>query len=322
MSDDTMRAVQQDAFGDSAALRVMQAPIPVPLPTEVRVRVHAAGVNPVDWKTREGGGVGGVPRPLPLGAGWDVSGVVDAVGFGVTTLKPGDEVYGMPRFPHVAGAYADYVTAPSRHFALKPRPIGHVQAAALPLAALTAWQALVDTADVQPDQRVLIHAAAGGVGHLAVQIAASRGAHVIATGSAAREEFVRSLGAAEFVDYRSTRFDEQIEDVDVVLDLVGDLEATSLPSIGIVKPGGLYIGVPGGIATEVAAAAEARGVRTTGILVEPDRQGLESIAELVESGKLRVAVEKTFPLERAGAAQDAVATGRTQGKVVIEVVAA
>ncbi|GAB3806532.1 NADP-dependent oxidoreductase [Humibacter antri] len=318
MTDDTMRAIRHDVYGDSSTLRMIEASVPVPLPTEVRVRVHAAGVNPVDWKTREGGGVGGVPRTLPLGAGWDVSGVVDAVGFGVTTLKPGDEVYGMPRFPHEAGAYADYVTAPSRHFARKPRTIGHVQAAALPLAALTAWQALVDTADVQPGQRVLIHAAAGGVGHLAVQIGVARGAHVIATGSAAREQFLRSLGAAEFVDYSAVRL-EELDAVDIVLDLVGDREATGLPSIGIVKRGGLYIGVPGGIRPEVAAAAEARGVRTTGILVEPDHTALTSIAQLVESGTLRVAVEKTFPLEQAGAAQDAVAAGHTQGKVVIEV---
>jgi NADPH:quinone reductase-like Zn-dependent oxidoreductase len=256
---------------------------------------------------------------LPFGVGWDVSGVVDSVGFGVTMLKVGDEVYGMPWFPREAGAYAEFVTAPSRHFTRKPKTIGHVQAAALPLAALTAWQALVDTADVQAGQRVLVHAAAGGVGHLAVQIAVARGAHVIATASGAREEFVRSLGAHEFIDYRTARLQERVDDVDVVLDLVGDVEQTGLPSVGILKPGGLYIGVPGGIGPDVADAAAARGVRTTGILVEPDRAALASIAELVDAGRLRVEVEATFPLEQAGAAQDAVASGHTQGKIVIEV---
>ena len=316
----TMRAIHQTAFGDSTVLELVEAPVPEPLPTEVRVRVHAAGVNPVDGKTRAGKGMAAVLGTPPFGVGWDVSGVVDAVGLGVTTLAPGDEVYGMPWFPREAGAYADYVTAPSRQFARKPRSIGHVAAAALPLAALTAWQALVDTAHVEAGQRVLIHAAAGGVGHLAVQIATARGAHVIGTGSAQREEFVRSLGAAEFVDYRSTRFEEELEPVDIVIDLVGDAEQTGLRSVSLVRPGGLYVGVPSGIGDEVGAAAAARGVRATGILVEPDGAALAQIAELVDAGRLRVEVERTFPLAQAAAAQNAVATGRTQGKIVLEVV--
>lgn len=319
MTQNTMRAIRLNAYGDSSVLQLTEVPVPEPLPTEIRVRVHAAGVNPVDWKTREGGGMAGVLGAPPIGMGWDVSGVVDAVGFGVTTVAPGDEVYGMPWFPRAAGAYADYVTAPSRHFARKPQSIGHVAAAALPLAALTAWQALVDTADVQPGQRVLIHAAAGGVGHLAVQIAVARGAYVIGTGSAVREEFLRSLGVDEFVDYRSTRFEEEVEDVDVVIDLVGDADQTNLRSIEVVKPGGIFIGIPAGVGPEVAAAAKARGVRATGILVEPDHAALVAIAELVDAGELRVVVEKSFPLEQAKAAQDAGATGRTQGKIVIEV---
>jgi len=319
MTNPTMRAIRQDTHGDSSVLQLVDVPRPEPLPTEIRVRVRAAGVNPVDWKTREGGGMAGVLGTPPFGMGWDVSGVVDAVGFGVTTFKPGDEVYGMPWFPRAAGAYAEYVTAPSRQFAPKPRSIGHVEAAAVPLAALTAWQALVDTADVQPGQRVLIHAAAGGVGHLAVQIARARGAHVIGTGSAGREEFLRAIGVDEFIDYRSTRFEDQVRDVDLVVDLVGDAQQTNLRSIGVIKPGGIYIGVPSGVSPAVAAAAEARGVRATGILVEPDRQALASITELIDADELLVAVQETFPLERAGAAQDAAATGRTQGKIVIEV---
>ncbi|MEO7124235.1 MAG: NADP-dependent oxidoreductase [Lacisediminihabitans sp.] len=319
MTNGTMRAIRQDTFGDSSVLQLVEVPVPEPLPTEIRVRVHAAGVNPVDWKTREGAGMAGVLGSPPFGMGWDVSGVVDAVGFGVTTVAPGDEVYGMPWFPRAAGAYADYVTAPSRQFARKPRSIGHVEAAALPLAALTAWQALVDTADVQPGQRVLIHAAAGGVGHLAVQIAVARGAYVIGTGSAAREEFLRSIGVQQFIDYRSARFEEHVRDVDVVIDLVGDADQTNLRSIGVVKPGGIFVGIPAGVGEEVAAAAQARGIRATGFLVEPDHTALALIAELVDSGKLRVAVEKTFPLEQAGAAQDYASTGHTQGKIVIEV---
>ncbi|UOE44143.1 NADP-dependent oxidoreductase [Agromyces larvae] len=317
----TMRAIRQERFGDSSVLRLTEVPVPESLPTEIRVRVHAAGVNPVDWKTREGRGMAAVLGAPPFGLGWDVSGVVDAVGFGVTTVVPGDEVYGMPWFPRAADAYAEYVTAPSRHFARKPTTIGHVEAAAVPLAALTAWQALVDTADVQPGQRVLIHAAAGGVGHLAVQIAVARGAYVIGTGSAGRAEFLHSLGADEFVDYRAVRFEEAVDEVDVVLDLVGEQDLTDLRSIQVLKPGGIHIGVPSGVRPEVAAAAAARGVRTTGILVEPDRAALASIADLIDAGGLRVVVQQTFPLEQAAAAHDAGATARTQGKIVLEVAA-
>src|SRR3954470_13152255 len=175
-SEPLMRAVTQHTFGGPEVLRVAEVPKPVPLPTEVLVRVHAAGVNPVDWKTRAGQGMAGVLGEPPFILGWDVAGVVEEVGFGVTTLSPGDEVYGMPWFPRAAGAYAEYVTAPSRHFTRKPATITMAQAAAVPLAALTAWQAVVDTAKIADGQRVLITAAAGGVGHFAVQFARLRGA--------------------------------------------------------------------------------------------------------------------------------------------------
>lgn len=167
MSADTMPAVVQDTFGGPEVLRVQQVPRPVPLPTEVLVRVYAAGINPVDWKTRAGTGMAGLLGEPPFTLGWDVSGVVEEVGFGVTTLKVGDEVYGMPWFPRVANPYAEYVTAPARQWTRKPATIDDVHAAAVPLAALTAWQAIVDAAHLQAGQRVLITAAAGGVGHFA-----------------------------------------------------------------------------------------------------------------------------------------------------------
>ena len=167
-------------------MRISEVARPEPGPTEVLVRTGAAGVNPVDWKTRAGGGMLGSP---PFTVGWDVAGVVEEVGLGVTRFAVGDRVFGMPRFPREAAAYAEYVTSPSRQLARTPASLSDVEAAALPLAALTAWQALVDTAGVQQGQRVLIHASAGGVGHLAVQIAKARGAHVIATaGSKGRPE--------------------------------------------------------------------------------------------------------------------------------------
>ena len=220
MSEHTMRAVTIREFGGPEVLTAEKIARPEPLPTEVLVRVHAAGINPVDWKTRAGQGMAGL-QTMPLILGWDVSGVVEEVGFGVTTLAPGDEVYGMPWFPRAAGAYAEFVTAPSRHFARKPASIGHVEAAALPLAALTAWQALVDTAGVKAGQRVLVHAAAGGVGHLAVQFARHLGAEVVATAREPRHAWLKELGADEVIDYTQQRFEDVTGDVDVVIDLVG-----------------------------------------------------------------------------------------------------
>jgi NADPH:quinone reductase-like Zn-dependent oxidoreductase len=298
-----MRAIIQNESG--SPLTLSDVPRPAPLPTEVLVRVHAAGVNPVDWKTRAGSGMAGM-QTYPFINGWDVSGVVEEVGFGVTTLKPGDEVYGMPHFPHAAGAYAEYVTAPSRHFAKKPKSLTHVEAAALPLAALTAWQVLIDTADVQAGQKVLVTAAAGGVGHLAVQIAKAHGAYVIGTAREPKHAFLKGLGVDELVDY--TQGDYEGTDVDVFVDLVGGTSPAS------VKPGGLFVGVPSGVDSVVRD-----DIRVSPILVEPDRAGLEAIAALVESGELRVHVDATFPLEEAGKAHALGETGRTQGKIVLEV---
>ncbi|KJK55508.1 NADPH:quinone reductase, partial [Saccharothrix sp. ST-888] len=262
MTVSTMRAVTQDGFGGPEVLKVAQVPRPVPLPTEVLVRVHAAGINPVDWKTRAGTGMAGVLGEPPFILGWDVSGVVEETGFGVTTLKAGDEVYGMPWFPRAAGGYAEYVTAPARQFARKPATVGHEQAAAVPLAALTAWQALVDAAEVRPGQRVLIHAAAGGVGHFAVQFAKHLGAHVIGTASRSRHDWLTKLGADELIDYTAVRFEDAVRDVDVVIDLVGDHhDTTSTRSLQVLRPGGLIVAIPAGVSEQLRDAAEARGVR-------------------------------------------------------------
>ncbi|MFD2467619.1 NADP-dependent oxidoreductase [Amycolatopsis silviterrae] len=312
-----MRAVTVREFGGPEVLAAEEAARPEPLPTEVLVRVRAAGVNPVDWKTREGRGMAGL-QTFPLILGWDVSGVVEEVGFGVTTLAPGDEVYSMPRFPHAAGGYAEYVTAPARQWARKPATLDHMHAAAVPLAALTAWQALVDTARVRPGQRVLITAAAGGVGHFAVQFARHLGAHVIATASAARHQWLKDLGADETIDYTATRFEEAAAEVDVVLDLVGDEhDQTSTRSLKVLRPGGLLVAVPSGVSPELARAAEAAGVRATAFLVEPDGPALATIAGLIDGGQVAVEVAETFPLEHAAAAHARGAAGRTRGKLVL-----
>ncbi|GAA3713100.1 NADP-dependent oxidoreductase [Streptomyces tremellae] len=315
-----MRAVVQDALGGPEVLHPGRVAKPSPLPTEIQVEVHAAGVNPVDWKSRADGGVAGLLGEPPFVLGWDVSGVVSEVGFGVHTLKVGDEVYGMPWFPRPAGAYAEYVTAPSRHFALKPRSIDHDRAAAVPLAALTAWQILVDTAHVEKGQRVLVHAAAGGVGHFAVQIAKHLGAYVIGTASAAKHDWLRALGADEVVDYTSVRFEDAVSDVDAVIDLVGDeVDATSTRSLATLRRGGILVAVPSGASPDLAERAAARGVRANAFLVEPDGPALARIAELIDLGAIRVEVADVLPLDSAAEAHRRGEQGRTQGKIVLHV---
>ncbi len=318
----SMRAVVQHAFGGSDVLRVEEVPRPDPLPTEVLVRVRAAGINPVDWQTRAGAGMAGVLGEPPFIPGWDVSGIVEEVGFGVTHLKPGDEVYGMPWFPRAAGGYAEFVTAPARQFARKPASLSHEEAAAVPLAALTAWQALVDTADVQPGQRVLIHAAAGGVGHFAVQIAKHLGAHVTGTASAGRHDWLKELGADELVDYNTVRFEDAVKDIDVVIDLISiHHDNTSMRSLDVLRPGGLLVAIPAGVSPELLQAAESRGLRTSPFLVEPDGPALTRIAELIDAGKVSVEVEKVFPLDQVTEAHTHGENGRTRGKLVLRVAA-
>jgi NADPH:quinone reductase-like Zn-dependent oxidoreductase len=311
-----MRAISQHAWGAADVLHEVQLERPQPLPTEVLVRVHAAGVNPTDWKSRSHGGLGLWGKPPILG--YDVSGVVEATGAGVTLFAPGDEVFGMPRFPHQAGAYAEYLTAPSRHLARKPPSLNHVEAAALPLVGLTAWQALVDTAVVRPGQRVLIHAAAGGVGHLAVQIAKARGAYVIGSASPAKHDVVRKLGADEVIDYRAVDFLDAVHDIDVVIDPVGgDYVERSLATL---REGGILVTLPAPLPDALVASAASRSLRAVYLLVEPDRDGLAAIAELVAAGRLRPLIDRVFPLAEAAAAHAYGEQGRTTGKIVLSVV--
>ncbi|TDD89343.1 NADP-dependent oxidoreductase [Actinomadura darangshiensis] len=305
-----MRAVRQDVLGGTEVLKVVEVERPEPGPTEVLVRVRAAGVNPTDWKHRAGGGF--LKNP-PFILGWDVSGVVEKVGIGVTIHKPGDEVFGMLRYPFGVGSHAEYVVAPSRTFAAKPSSIDHVQAGALPLAALTAWQALVDTADVREGQRVLIHAAAGGVGHLAVQIAKARGAYVIGTASAGKHDFLRGIGVDEPVDYRSVDFAEVVKDVDVVLDTIGGDYGPR--SVSVLRPGGVLVSVVLSRLGEI----DTTGIRTEALLVEPDHHALTQIAALAGAGTLRAEIDSVFPLADAAKAHERGDTGRVTGKIVLTV---
>jgi len=312
----TMRAISQDVFGGPEVLAEVRLPRPVPGPGEILVRVHAAGVNPTDWKHR------GIPGLFlgepPFVLGWDVSGVIETAGAGVTLFKPGDEVFGMLPYPYGAGSHAEYVTGPARAFVPKPAAIDHVQAGALPLAALTAWQALVDTAGLEAGHRVLIHAAAGGVGHLAVQIAKARGAHVTGTASAPKHDFVRALGAGEVFDYRTTDIAEAVRDADVVLDAQGSDHA--IRSLRSLRPGGILVslrlddGIPA-----LAEEAARLGVRAAVMLVEADQAGMTAISRLAADGRLRAEIAGTFELADAAKAHELGETGHTTGKLVLTV---
>ena len=310
-----MRAIVQHSFGAPEVLEVTEVDRPTPLPSEIVVRVQAIGLNPVEAIVRAG--VFPLIGQPPFILGWDVSGVVEEVVPGVNRFRRGDEVFGMPFFPRAANAYAEYVAAPSRQFARKPAKIDHVHAAALPLAGLTAWQSLIDAADLQAGQRILIHGAAGGVGHLAVQIAKSRGAYVIGTASAGKHEFVRGLGADEMIDYRAVDFAEQVRDVDVVFEVIGGDYA--MRSVRVLKPGGLLITAVERSNATLAAAVEKSGRRFAGITVEPDQVGLEAMARLVDAGRLKIHVDRVFPMTEIAAAHALLEAGHLKGKLVVTV---
>ncbi|KPI27348.1 NADPH:quinone reductase [Actinobacteria bacterium OV320] len=310
----TMRVIDQHVLGGPEVLTEREVERPAPRPNEVLVRVRAAGVNPTDWKHRATGGFLGEP---PFVLGWDLSGTVEAVGIGVAAFAPGDEVFGMLPYPYGHGSHAEYAIAPVRALWHKPAGIDHVQAAALPLVSLTAWQALVENAGLEAGQRVLIHAAAGGVGHVAVQIAKARGAYVIGTASAGKHEFLRELGVDEVIDYRENDVTEAVKDVDVVLDTLGG--DTSVRSLRVLRPGGTVVSILPVGSDEFYEEAERLGVRAVRMLVDADRAGMRTIAELVGAGKLRATIAGTFALADAAEAHPLGDTGRTTGKLVLTV---
>ena len=308
-----MRAVIQNAVGGPDVLFVAEQPDPSPKPGEVLVRVKAAGINPVDGAVR--GGFYPLLGEPPFILGWDISGTVAALGAGVTEFKVGDDVFGMPHFPKQAGAYAELATAPVDEIAAKPAAIDHARAAALPLAGLTAWQGFVRHGGPQAGQRALIHAGAGGVGHLAVQIAKARGAYVIATTSPDKTDFARALGADEVIDYTRDDFTRKAGNVDLVLDPIGGDHADQ--SLEVLRDGGVLVSLLN-VHDATRAKASARGIRVERMSVVPDRDGLVELARLVDASKLSAHVAKTFPLEQAGAAHAFLAT-RPIGKVVLTV---
>ena len=309
----TMQAIQIQEFGGPEVLEPREVAVPVPGAGELLVRVSAAGVNPVDTGARSGRSVALTNASLPYVPGFDISGEVVALGPDVSRFGPGDQVYAMLDLRR-GGGYAEYVIVKQDEAAGKPANLSHAEAAALPLVALTAWQALFDTADLQPGQTVLIHGGAGGVGSIAVQLAKWRGARVIATGSDYSQEFLREIGADVTVDYRNQRFEDYASDVDMVLDTVG--RDTQVRSLGLLREGGILVSL-------VGLVPEARnpppGVRAQSILVRPEGAQLEQIGSLLSEGTIRPVVSYLFPLAEAAEAHRQSETRSTRGKIVLEV---
>ncbi|MFC6094651.1 NADP-dependent oxidoreductase [Saccharothrix lopnurensis] len=302
---DTMRAAVIDAFGPAEALRIAEVPVPTPGEGEVLVRVHAAGVNAIDWFSRAGQGVG--VRSFPAVLGWDVSG---------TAADTGAEVFGMPRFPNLAGAYAEYVVAPAAELAGKPAGGDHRTAAAAPMVGTTAWQTLFRHGGLVEGQRVLVHGAAGGVGHVAVQLAADAGADVVGTASAHNHDFVADLGAGRVVDYTAERVEDVVRDIDLVVDTRGGPDALRL--LDVLRPGGVLVTLKGQD-DALDRAAAARGLRTAYTYVSPDAEALAAVADLLARGGLRIAIEDVLPLERVADAHRTGERGHVRGRLVLDV---
>ena len=315
-----MRAVVFDAPGPAAALRETAVPTPAPVVSELLVRVIAAGINPIDAKTRAGRGVSRAIEQFPSTLGYDFSGVVVRAPYESHPFPAGTEVFGMVPFPRSGGTYAQYTVVPTLSVARKPTALSHVEAAGVPLAALTAWGLVVETAHAHEGQRILIHGASGGVGHFAVQLAAYFGAHVSATCSPRNLAWLHELGASVVIDHTTTAFEDVVGDVDVVIDLIGNVhDDTGTRSLTVLRPGGLYIVVPTGSWPGYAEAAADAGVRATAYTVIPDGGALATIGRLLTSGAIQVYVDRVFPLDEAAAAHEALEQGHTRGKIVLAV---
>ncbi len=311
-----MKAVLIYEYGGLDVLKCEDIPCPEPGQGEVLIKVHAAGVNPSDAMIREGKAFAEmITDPFPYTPGWDVSGVVVETGDDGGGFKPGDAVYGLVNFPYGGGAYAEYVKAPACQLAKKPALLDHIQSASLPLVSLTAWQALFEAAELKKDERILIHAAAGGVGHIAVQLARWKGAALIsATGAPRDEDYLTSIGVDEFIDFRSQRFEEVVHDMDVVLDCVGG--ETQQRSWQVLKKGGRLVTI---MEPPPEGRAEEYCVRAERVFVRPDACALEEIRRCVDNGIIVPFVFSVFPLEMVEEAHELVEMGQARGKIVLNI---
>jgi NADPH:quinone reductase-like Zn-dependent oxidoreductase len=309
----TMKAVRIHKYGGPDTLQYEDAPRPQPKAGEVLIRVEAAGVNPVDWKIRAGYLKDHFPRTFPIILGLDLSGIVEDTGPGVSRFRKGDEVYSSTDMTR-DGSYAEYVVVDESVIAFKPRSLDHAHAAAVPVAALTAWQALFDTAGLEPGQRILIHGGSGGVGHFAVQLANWKGAHVIATASGKNQEWLRQLGAHETIDYSKQRFEEGSRNLDVVLDTIGG--ETQERSWQTLKRGGILVALTQPPSSE---KAQAHGVRGAILYGRQDGGQLTQLAKLIDAGKLKPMIDRILPVSDARLAHELSQAGHSRGKIVLRI---
>lgn len=312
-----MKAIRIHAFGGPENLQLNELEQPQPGPSEVLIRNHAAGVNPIDWKTCSGGGASSFIEALPFCPGWEFAGRVEALGDGVNNVRQGDEVMGFIRFPQPAGCYAEYLIAPADQICQRPSALDSVTAAGLGLAGLTAWQALFEVGELKGGQSVLVLAAAGGVGHLAVQLAKWKGAYVIGTASHGNKAFLQSLGCDDIIDYQRQQVDNLIHDADLIIDGVGG--ETAIRALSCLQPHGKLITLPSVTAAEVIAAGEAKGLKVSGIRARPDAGQLHELAMLASSGKVMLNLTDNLPLDQAAEAHRLSATGHVRGKLVLTI---
>jgi len=304
----TMRAARIHAAGGPEALRIESIPVPVPAAGEVLVRVHFASVNPVDWKLQERGRL-----PFPATPGGDFSGEVIAVGAGVSDFACGDLVAGIVDQAQRAGSYAEYLTVPATEIVRKPEAFTMAEAAAYPTVAVAAWRYLIQAADVQRGERVLVQGGAGGTGSVIVQIAKARGAYVIATASASNQQYLKQIGADEVIDYRATRFEDVVRNVDVVVDTVGG--DTLVRSEQVLRDGGRLVTLVGSVPAQIC---ERRRVVCPATPPWDVKGGLDGVASLIAAGKVRINIDQTYPLDAIVKAQEHNRSGRTRGKVVVD----
>lgn len=308
-----MKAVRIYAYGGRDQLKYEDAPMPQIGDKDVLVRVVASSINPVDWKVREGYLKEMLPLNFPVVLGWDVSGVVEAIGKSVSAFKPGDAVYSRPNIAR-DGTYAEFIAIDESEIAFKPKTIAHGSAASLPLAGITAWDVLVKAGQIKAGDRVLIHAASGGVGSLAVQLAKARGAYVIATTSGKNSALVKSLGADEIIDYRQQAFEQVVRDINIVFDTLGG--EVQEKSWQVLSPNGILVSI---VSPPPAERAAAHKVRSAFVFIGPDAQVLAELATLVDAGKIRPLIAAEFALEDITKAHALSESGHAVGKIVLQV---
>jgi NADPH:quinone reductase-like Zn-dependent oxidoreductase len=319
-----MKAIRIHEFGGPEVMKLVDIERPVAAADEILIKVYASGVNPVDWVVRQGGNE--FLRPLltlPLTLGWDAAGVVEDIGSNVTGFKPGDAVYGIPNFPGTQGSYAEYMPAKASQFALKPKTINFNEAAGVPLAGLTAWTGIFEHGKLQAGQRILILGASGGVGSFAVQFAKAIGAYVIGVASTPNLDYMKELGADDVIDYKTQKFEDILEEIDLVFDASPHRDnAERMRAVKVLKQRGILVStnVDFPFNDEVNQALNQKGAKGELDVVQLRQDWLQEIASLIDEGKVKIAISKIYPLDEVAEAHRESETWHVRGKLILEIV--